>query len=520
MKEYITFIERQYSLIPKVIRVDNAMELVSKEVKNWMKEKVIKLEITAPYAHSSNRVAEWFNHTLMELTRAILIARDIPSYLWEVAVEYTAYIHNLAPSQALGGKPPEEGSSGKKPNISYFREFGCNVWVLTEGKNLSKLESKSQKFTFVGFLDGSKAIWYYDPKTQSIYVPRNFIFTEPPKTAEFTSRDKSQLEKENRSQNDLQLIPEPQRSNSKGDMQQTATNSHSTPTEMHSKHSSMTQKPSTLSKHSTASMNTNLQEEKPCHSSRDLQDHNYKALGNPDSRLPLAPKEGKMHLEMTPERHFANLVWSYLAGAETDFDDVSWTLDEAKALREWPNWKEAMNEEMNVIDVMKIYTVEELPPGRSPIGSKWVFTKKFNQNGHFSQYKAQLVAQGYSQIPGIDFFKTFAPVVHSESIQAALGIAAIEDLEIAQMDVQGAYLNGWLEEEIYMQQPEGYNDGTGWVCQLHKTLYGLKQSRQMMCSVMASSKRTSEWQWTPTTLNLTLTLHLSPMYWIWVFQVR
>lgn len=102
--------------------------------------------------------------------------------------------------------------------------------------------------------------------------------------------------------------------------------------------------------------------------------------------------------------------------------------------------------------------------------------KKYDENGNVSHYKTRLVAQGYSQIPGVDFYETFAPVVRLESVRTALGIAAIKNLEISQMDVKGAYLNGELEEEIFMRQPQGYDDRSDRVCQLHKTLYGLKQS--------------------------------------------
>lgn len=94
---------------------------------------------------------------------------------------------------------------------------------------------------------------------------------------------------------------------------------------------------------------------------------------------------------------------------------------------------------------------------RKEIGCRWVFDKKFDINGNVERYKARLVAQGFSQVPGIDFFETFSPVVRLESIRA---------------------LNGDLEEEIYMRQPEGYNNGSGKSCRLLKTLYGLKQSRR------------------------------------------
>ncbi len=80
------------------------------------------------------------------------------------------------------------------------------------------------------------------------------------------------------------------------------------------------------------------------------------------------------------------------------------------------------------------------------MGCRWTYVKKYDEHGNVSRYKARLVAQGYSQIPGVDYTETFAPVVRLESVRAALGIAAIEDLEIGQMDIKGAYLNGELKK--------------------------------------------------------------------------
>ena len=125
---------------------------------------------------------------------------------------------------------------------------------------------------------------------------------------------------------------------------------------------------------------------------------------------------------------------------------------------------------------MGTWKLEDLPKGRETVGCKWVFDIKHDHEGKISRYKARLVAQGYSQIPGMDYFETFAPVVRHDSLRAMLAIAAIQDLEIRQLDIKGAYLNGDLQEEIYMRQPEGFDDRSGRVCRLYKTLYGLKQS--------------------------------------------
>ena len=94
--------------------------------------------------------------------------------------------------------------------------------------------------------------------------------------------------------------------------------------------------------------------------------------------------------------------------------------------------------------------------GRKAIGSKWILPFKFTANGAIDRYKARLVAKGYSQKEGIDYNETFAPVAKFASIRAFLALAAIYDLEIHQMDVKTAFLNGDLEEEIYMKQPEGF----------------------------------------------------------------
>jgi hypothetical protein len=139
-------------------------------------------------------------------------------------------------------------------------------------------------------------------------------------------------------------------------------------------------------------------------------------------------------------------------------------------------WKEAMREELEMLKEKGTYKLVELPADRQAIGSKWTFVKKVDELGRVSRHKARLVALGCSQIPGIDFTETFAPMVRLESMRAALAMAALEDLEIIQMDIWGAYLNGELKEEIYMRQPPGFEDGTGRVWKLVKTIYGLKQS--------------------------------------------
>jgi len=125
---------------------------------------------------------------------------------------------------------------------------------------------------------------------------------------------------------------------------------------------------------------------------------------------------------------------------------------------------------------MGTWKLVEKPPGVIPIANKFVFAKKRDKDGKLQKYKARLVAKGCTQCPGYDFLKTHLPVVRVETIRLLLVVAAKHKLYIHQMDIKGAYLNGILKEKVYMKQPEGYGDGTGCICLLIKTLYGLKQA--------------------------------------------
>ena len=155
-----------------------------------------------------------------------------------------------------------------------------------------------------------------------------------------------------------------------------------------------------------------------------------------------------------------------------------WTLKEAQMGSEWRYWREAINDELKSIQDNNTWELVDLPHGRKPIGSKWVFKVKYHADGSIERYKARLVAQGFSQTEGLDYRETFAPVIRFSTIRLLLALAAHYDWEIEQMDVKTAFLYGDLDVEIYMKQPEGYTV-TGQehkVLRLKKTLYGLKQS--------------------------------------------
>ena len=137
-----------------------------------------------------------------------------------------------------------------------------------------------------------------------------------------------------------------------------------------------------------------------------------------------------------------------------------------------------MEEELNMIDKNNIWNLVDPPKGKDIIGLKWVYKTKYNEDGSIQKHKARLVAKGYSQQPGVDFNETFTPVARIETIRLVLAIAAQLELNVYQMDVKSAFLNVELKEEVYMEQPRGYEvkGKEEKVYRLNKALYGLKQA--------------------------------------------
>jgi reverse transcriptase-like protein len=138
-------------------------------------------------------------------------------------------------------------------------------------------------------------------------------------------------------------------------------------------------------------------------------------------------------------------------------------------------WELAWNDKCHAFEHMGIYEVVPCPKGRKVVGSKWVFRIKHGPDGTIQKYKARVIAQGFTQIENIDYDETFAPVAKFTSLCTILAIAAEEDLEVHQMDVKSAYLNGVLKEEIFMEPPPGFDVPEGMVLCLVKAVYGTKQ---------------------------------------------
>ncbi|CAN1822894.1 Retrovirus-related Pol polyprotein from transposon TNT 1-94, partial [Linum perenne] len=193
---------------------------------------------------------------------------------------------------------------------------------------------------------------------------------------------------------------------------------------------------------------------------------------NPQEDEPESIARNRPRREIRRPTRFMDMV----AYALPTIEGVPNSLREAVQSPEHVKWQEAMKEEMKSLEKNKTWSLVPLPSGKRAIGCKWVFAKKDDKSG--IRFKARLVAKGYAQKEGIDYNEIFSPVVKHSSIRILLALVAQFDLKLEQLDVKTAFLHGDLEEEIYMAQPDGFQVAgkEKCVCNLKKSLYGLKQS--------------------------------------------
>ncbi|GKA42156.1 retrotransposon protein, putative, ty1-copia subclass [Tanacetum coccineum] len=174
----------------------------------------------------------------------------------------------------------------------------------------------------------------------------------------------------------------------------------------------------------------------------------------------------------------------YIDAEEHELGDLGEPANYKAALLdpESDKWLNAMNVEMQSMKDNEVWVLVELPPNGKTVGSKWLFKKKTDMDGAVHTYKARLVAKGYTQTPGIDYEETFSPVADIRAIRILIAITAYYDYEIWQMDVKTAFLNGYLNEEVYMEQPEGFVNP-----KYPNRKFGFTQNRDEPCVYLKAS---------------------------------
>ena len=428
----------------KTLRCDNGGEYVSKRFDAFLKAHGIGRQTSTPFTPQQNGVAERCNRTIVEMIRCMLHHSKRSASYWAEALQSAVHIKNRSPHRAVEVKTPEELWTGHKPDVSHLRVFGCDAYVHIPKHKRGKLESKSVKCVFVGYQDGCKGWRLYEPRSNQLFVSRDVTFVEDTSSSDYVG-DGGEAHIESQ----VLFQSEPVQR----DDQHAIEEQH---VEQGCDHDAEDEDDDVPTVHDDAA--------------HDVPDNNQVApAAQRPRRIRYKPVE---YWKVNPERVQANAVCT--SAEPNSFQQAVQSVDATK-------WMEAMQEEIKSIQDNEVYELTALPSGRKAVSCKWVYKIKQNADGSVERYKARLVARGFTQTEGVDYNETFAPVVKYSSIRCLLSLAAHLDWEVHQMDVKTAFLNGDLEEEIYMQQPEGFveRDKEHMVWRLKKALYGLKQSPRM-----------------------------------------
>nr|GAT45508.1 predicted protein [Mycena chlorophos] len=386
----------------------------------------------------------------------MIIAHNLPKFLWPQAVIHSAYIINRSPTASLKvDKTPYEGFWKRKPDVSNLQEFGASCWVLIQGEKPPKIGARSEAYQFVGLSEDAAAWHYYVPKTCKILRSRNVVFEEIPDTpAEI--EDPIRLEGESGKVSDPTSAQAPEAAQKPGNTEVAQQPLPQTPiTAPTAPKRNVLQVPPRDPVPRRAAAEKHF-----------LESDMWRAIRNPSNLSPAKPDAWRHRV--ADDSHMAAMA------VEPDPTSYRQALEHTRAV----GWKDAMVTEIQQLVDLGTFSFTTLPPGRKALGNKWVYTTKENHLGDLDWLKARLVVLGNTAIPGTDYNpdQISSPVARAETNRLLIALAAYFDLEMRTVDVKGAYLNGTLKEEIYMRQPEGFRDGSDRVLQLHKTLYGLPQS--------------------------------------------
>lgn len=345
--------------------------------------------------------------------------------------------------------------------------------VLKPRQKRSKFDENSTKMVFVGYDDCVKGYRCVDIKTRKITVSRNVKFFEPeqkngPKV--WYLDDPSEIEIDD-SENDYNEIDDSNVSYGSSE-QETSTESIGSDSDV-----TIVPNESDITIVQNATINNTVNEVLNDTSETDaddtVTDPNFETRANTNNGSRSSSRSRKPFQPYQHMGHFAFFV-EPTSGLEPN------NMKEALNGENGKQWTTAMNEEIESHKRNGTWQLVELPKGRKPITAKWVFKVK-SIGTKDERFKARLVARGYAQVPGVDYYETFSPVVRHTSLRILFAIAIRNGYNIFQMDAITAFLQSELDETIYMHQPEGYADSTERVCLLKKSIYGLKQaSRKAM----------------------------------------
>jgi hypothetical protein len=421
----------------------------------------IVIEPSTPYLSPLNGVAERYNRTTLDKVRSMLADSGLHPWNWPEAAKAAAYVGNRIATKE--DKTPWEKLTGRKPSVKHLRVWGAPCMVHTPLKiQDNKLAPRAEAGRMMGY-EGDNTNGWRVLMGGKIYVRGGRI--------EFNEEEgaKPFVIDESAPPSEPSPLPPPS--------PPTSPSPAPLPTP--------SPDPSTLNPQPTVS--------DPMDSGPD-----FFAEGPPPlpswrpirTRPDGTPLSGRIPGSTSLQAFY--LAATTPTNAHLDFEPANWT--EATKCDEWEEWMEAAKDELDSLRNMQTFTEVPRLPGMKVIDSKWVFKHKRDSRGNIIRHKARITARGFRQTQGVDFNEVFAPVGSSSALRTMCSVAAGKDWKIHQLDFKTAFLNGSLEEEVYMEYPEGWYLYSGGdracrvsrdhVLKLNKSLYGLKQAPRVWYTML------------------------------------
>ncbi|KAK5785187.1 hypothetical protein PVK06_039741 [Gossypium arboreum] len=444
--QFYNMVLTQFGSKIQLFKSNNGSEFFARSLGDFFKEKGIVQISSCVGTPQQNDIAKRKNRHLLEVTRSLLFTTNVPKYLWGKALLTATYLINRMPSKFLKFQTPQSIFLQHFPHfkpissILPLKIFGCTVFIQNIAPNKSKLDPKSLKCVLVGYSSLKKGYKCYHPPSKRFFTTMDITFYE--QNSYFT-----QAENQGETWSDFQ----PQ--------QVSPPNLHSQPSEL----PSCSPLPADLSPVNapidspvvpmtnlpTPTLNT-LPENTPTPiDTAEMEEEISKSTTLDD--FPIAIRKGVRQCTKHPIEKFTSynsLMLSFQAFTATlDKEQVPTSI--AEALKD-PKWRRAVEEEICALEKNATWTITDLPQEKKAVGCKWIFAVKYNSNG----------------------------MAKLNTIRVLLSLAVNCDWKLHQLDIKNAFLNGKLEEEVYMQLPPGSKsiEGSNKVCKLNKYLYGLKQS--------------------------------------------
>ncbi|CAI5481529.1 unnamed protein product [Closterium sp. Yama58-4] len=484
--DWLPFVEKQAECVVKRIRTDRGGEFLGAEMTAWLKKQGIQRELTTAYTPQSNGVAERANRTILETARALLIESGLSNSMWPHAVRHATVARNRVLTKVGDDSwVPLERWLGRKPPWDMLRVFGCMAVAHVPKTYRSKLGASAIWCVHLGLAAESKGWLLWEPSKGVFFDSRDVKFIEGMMYGSWEKQPEARVsqqmeqitmqldltpsvweegEKAAAGNGDGEKVQEASAGGEKGVESGGSTSGAAGP-EGGEKQQGKTKKPkgvvmkgweTPVSRPGRTRMAT-----KKLTAGTDAAEQQ---LGTEEALL-ILPHGYDPDEEDEP-------AYCFLAPAPEE----PASMEEALAGPDRDKWLASRDAEYQSLLENRTWDLVVLPDGKKAIQCKWVLRIKTDDKGQVTIYKSRLVAKGFMQKEKQDFNEIFAPTAKPPTLRVLLADAAVSGKFIIQMDISTAFLNGILEEDVYMTQPPGYEDGTGRVCKLNKSIYGLKQA--------------------------------------------